>query len=61
MGIKNLMKLIEEFAGHAIRAATQKNYFNRVMAIDISMALYQFLVFIPRNCLFVFVDFSENG
>jgi hypothetical protein len=27
MGIKNLMKLIEEYAGHAIRSATQKNYF----------------------------------
>jgi hypothetical protein len=38
------MKLIEEHAPNAIKNVTIKNYFNRIMAIDISMALYQFLV-----------------
>jgi flap endonuclease-1 len=48
MGIHNLMKLIEEYAPNAIKNATLKNYFNRIMAIDISMALYQFLVAIQN-------------
>jgi hypothetical protein len=44
MGIKHLMQLIADRVPTAIKETTIKNYFGRIIAIDASMALYQFLV-----------------
>lgn len=44
MGIKKLMQLIEERCPEAVKNGETKNYFGRKIAIDASMALYQFLV-----------------
>ncbi|KAH7821026.1 Flap endonuclease 1, FEN1 [Monocercomonoides exilis] len=49
MGIKNLMKLIAEKVPSAIKDAEIKNYFGRKIAIDVSMALYQFLIAIRMD------------
>lgn len=39
-----LMKLITDHCPRAIKEQTIKNYFNRKIAIDASMSLYQFLI-----------------
>eukprot|EP00035_Acanthoeca_spectabilis_P022146 m.442250 g.442250 ORF g.442250 m.442250 type:complete len:378 (+) comp18774_c0_seq1:161-1294(+) len=44
MGIKGLTKLIADRAPDAIREGEIGNYFSRKIAVDASMALYQFLV-----------------
>lgn len=44
MGIKGLMKLISDEAPEAVKEYTMANYNGRVVAIDASMAIYQFLV-----------------
>jgi flap endonuclease-1 len=44
MGIHQLMKLIGDNASGAIKENEIKNYFGRKIAIDASMALYQFLI-----------------
>lgn len=44
MGIKGLMKLINEHAPGAVKSGEIKNYFGRKIAIDASMCLYQFLI-----------------
>lgn len=44
MGIKNLMKLLEEEAPHSFKEANNKCYSSRIIAIDASIQLYQFLV-----------------
>ena len=44
MGIRKLMQLLEERCPTAIKTGEIKNYFGRKIAIDASMALYQFLV-----------------
>ncbi|OQV13890.1 Flap endonuclease 1 [Hypsibius exemplaris] len=44
MGIKDLSKLIQEHAPAAIKESEMKNYFGRKVAIDASMALYQFMI-----------------
>ena len=44
MGIKGLMKLLSDHAPASIKEREIKNYFNRVVAIDASMSLYQFLI-----------------
>ncbi|KAK2964995.1 putative Flap endonuclease 1 [Blattamonas nauphoetae] len=38
------MKILAEHAPNAIKETEIKNYFNRIIAIDASMALYQFLI-----------------
>lgn len=44
MGIKGLSKLIQEKAPDSIKEQQIKAYFGRKVAIDASMALYQFLI-----------------
>jgi len=44
MGIKGLMSLIQENAPGAVREIAIESYTGRVVAIDASMALYQFLI-----------------
>jgi hypothetical protein len=44
MGIKNLTKLISEMAPGIIREGELKEFTGRRIAIDASMAIYQFLV-----------------
>lgn len=44
MGIKGLTKLISDNASHAIRESELSAYNGRRVAIDASMAIYQFLV-----------------
>lgn len=44
MGIKNLSKVIGDHAPNAVKLSEIKNYFGRVVALDASMCLYQFLI-----------------
>lgn len=44
MGIKQLTKLIQELAPGAVRECELKELTGRRIAIDASMAIYQFLV-----------------
>jgi len=44
MGIQGLTKLIADHAPDAIKEDDIKNYFGRLMAIDASMSLYQFMI-----------------
>jgi flap endonuclease-1 len=44
MGIKSLMKLIQDYAPGCVKLSEMKAYFNRTVAIDASTSLYQFLV-----------------
>mmetsp|Transcript_20737 Transcript_20737/g.33796 ORF Transcript_20737/g.33796 Transcript_20737/m.33796 type:complete len:307 (-) Transcript_20737:4330-5250(-) len=44
MGIKQLMKLIDEYAPEAYKAEEKDNYLGRTIAIDASMQLYAFMV-----------------
>lgn len=44
MGIKQLMKLIVDEAPAAVKEHQLANYNGRIIAIDASMAIYQFLV-----------------
>lgn len=49
MGIKNLSKLIADHASHAIKEVEFKSLFGRKIAIDASMAIYQFLIAIRQT------------
>ncbi|XP_055346726.1 flap endonuclease 1-like [Paramacrobiotus metropolitanus] len=49
MGIKDLSKLVAEHAPGAIRESEMKNYFGRKVAIDASMALYQFMIAVRQE------------
>ncbi|CAJ0571256.1 unnamed protein product, partial [Mesorhabditis spiculigera] len=49
MGIKDLSKVIKEHAPNAITEHEMKNYFGRKVAIDASMALYQFLIAVRQD------------
>ncbi|KAF2077461.1 hypothetical protein CYY_001234 [Polysphondylium violaceum] len=44
MGIKKLTELIEDNAPTSIKTNELKNYFGRIIAIDASTSLYQFLI-----------------
>ena len=44
MGIKNLTKLIQQYADKSYKEGPMKSYFGRAIALDATMALYQFLV-----------------
>eukprot|EP00055_Hartaetosiga_balthica_P009514 m.38044 g.38044 ORF g.38044 m.38044 type:complete len:345 (+) comp6775_c0_seq2:61-1095(+) len=44
MGIKDLSKVIGDHAANAVLEKEIKSYFGRVVAIDASMSLYQFLI-----------------
>ncbi|KAL6501367.1 Elongation of fatty acids protein 2 [Orobanche hederae] len=49
MGIKGLTKLLAENAPKAIKDQKFKSYFGRVIAIDASMSVYQFLIVLGRH------------
>jgi flap endonuclease-1 len=49
MGIKNLMKLLQEEAPAAVKEVQMSYLSNRSIAIDASMALYQFLIAVRSN------------
>jgi flap endonuclease-1 len=49
MGIKNLSKLLSDMAPKCVKEATLDNYTGRVVAIDASMYIYQFLVAIRHS------------
>jgi len=49
MGIKQLSKLIADQAPNSFKNSEFKNYFSRTIAIDASMALYQFLIAIRSD------------
>jgi len=50
MGIKGLMKFLQDAAPKAVRAVeNQQAFTGRVVAIDASMCLYQFLIMIREN------------
>lgn len=44
MGIKQLFKFLSENASKSVRVQTMENYTGRVLAVDASMCLYQFVV-----------------
>eukprot|EP01084_Bolivina_argentea_P290134 498319_1 len=44
MGIKGLTKLIQSHADESYKEGPMKSYFGRSIAIDATMALYQFLI-----------------
>jgi len=49
MGIKGLMKLIQDECPTAIKETEMKNYFGRKIALDASMCLYQFLIAVRQD------------
>eukprot|EP00301_Raphidiophrys_heterophryoidea_P022035 c6287_g1_i1.p1 GENE.c6287_g1_i1~~c6287_g1_i1.p1 ORF type:complete len:382 (+),score=113.10 c6287_g1_i1:614-1759(+) len=49
MGIKKLAKLISDNCPQAVKETQLKNYFDRRIAIDASMALYQFMIAIRQD------------
>jgi flap endonuclease-1 len=44
MDVKNLMRFLEKHAPSALKRTTIENLFGRVIAIDASLQIYQFLV-----------------
>lgn len=44
MGIKDLSKVIGDHSPNGVKLSEIKNYFGRVVALDASMCLYQFLI-----------------
>lgn len=59
MGIKQLMRLIQDKASGAVRETELKNLFGRKVAMDASMALYSFMVAIRPDANFTLAD--ESG
>lgn len=49
MGIKNLARLIADYAPNSIKETEYKALFGRKIAIDASMAIYQFLIAIRQQ------------
>ncbi|KAK9749764.1 hypothetical protein RND81_02G148400 [Saponaria officinalis] len=49
MGIRGLTKLLAENAPNCMKEQKFENYFNRKIAIDASMSIYQFLIVVGRN------------
>ncbi|KAM7272661.1 hypothetical protein ACFE04_027324 [Oxalis oulophora] len=49
MGIKGLTKLLADKAPNAMKEQNFNSYFGRVIAIDASMSIYQFLIVVGRN------------
>lgn len=59
MGIKDLSKVIGDYAPKAMKENDIKSYFGRKVAIDASMSLYQFLIAIRGQNGSVLAD--ESG
>ena len=49
MGIKNLQKLIQDYAPNAINKTVSKNYVDKIIAIDTSILVYQYVIAIRNN------------
>ncbi|ORY76248.1 flap endonuclease 1-A [Leucosporidium creatinivorum] len=49
MGIKGLTALIKEHAPHAIKETDIKSLFGRIVSIDASMSMYQFLIAVRQQ------------
>lgn len=49
MGIQGLSRLIADCAPNAVKEQDIASYFGRRIAIDASMAIYQFLIAIRNN------------
>ncbi|KHN80019.1 Flap endonuclease 1 [Toxocara canis] len=49
MGIKDLSKVIGDHSPASVKLNDIKNYFGRVVAIDASMSLYQFLIAVRQG------------
>ncbi|KAH9624040.1 hypothetical protein KSS87_008633, partial [Heliosperma pusillum] len=49
MGIKGLTKLLADNAPNCMKEQKFDSYFNRKIAIDASMSIYQFLVVVGRS------------
>jgi len=49
MGIKGLSKLLQELAPSSFKEQELKSYFGRILAVDASMALYQFLIAVRQQ------------
>ena len=58
MGIKGLMRIINDNAPSAVKETKISSYTGRVVAIDASMAIYQFLV---RSLSNVFSSTTKNS
>lgn len=61
MGIQGLTKLIADYAPGAITEDDIKNYFGRLIAIDASMSLYQFIVAVRTDDLGLFTLTNDFG
>lgn len=61
MGIKGLTQLISDIAGGAIKETQIDTYFGRVVAVDASMSLYQFLIAVRPDDLGQFTLTNEHG
>jgi len=61
MGIQGLTKLIADHAPGAFTEDDIKNYFGRLIAIDASMSLYQFLVAVRTDDLGQFTLTNDYG
>ena len=59
MGIKGLSKLISTYAPRAMKEVDPKKYTGRLIAIDASVMIYQYLVCIWMN-LFMYRWLSEQ-
>lgn len=49
MGIHGLMKVLADEAPQSYKEGEIKNYFGRVVAIDASMSIYQFLIAVRND------------
>jgi flap endonuclease-1 len=49
MGIKNLQKLILDYAPNAIKKTTYNDYTNKIIAVDTSILIYQYVIAIRNN------------
>jgi flap endonuclease-1 len=49
MGIKGLSLVVSDHCPNAIKEKEMKAYFGRIIAIDASMSLYQFLIAVRQD------------
>lgn len=61
MGIQGLTKLITDNASGALKENDMKNYFGRVVAVDASMSLYQFMIAVRPDDLGQFTLTNDAG
>lgn len=61
MGIKGLGKFIGDFAPRAIKQQAMGSFMSRVIAIDASMSLYQFMIAIREDETGSFGTFTNDA